>query len=178
MLRMPRPTSSRLLALLILAGLCATPAAGLEALPDLDGFLGGIERQCRGSDAFEHFVTLLAERHVPAFRPAQPYRKVPLPDGVRAALGQETALDRGNHVLVTVPLLGTFRGLRVKALEIAVRHGTAPPAVAIVFAASTAEVRGILPMDPRLPAGSKAGVASLIDLSGEPKLVCNPMPEE
>ena len=162
---------------MVLAGLCATPAAGFEALPNLDGFLGSIEGECRGSDAFDHFVTLLAERHVPSFRPAQPYRKVPLPDGVRAALGQETALDRGNHVLVTVPLLGTFQGLRVKGLEVAVRRGMGPPAVAIVFAASAAEVRGILQMDPRLPAGSKAGMASLIDLSGEPKLVCDPMPE-
>lgn len=164
-------------------GFAGSRAADIESGANLDAFLHGIETRCRGADAFEEFAMLVAERHVPRFGSPRLYDRKVLPKTVKAAVGRETVTDQGARIHIATPVSGTFRGLRVNGIEFAIGKSGDAFAFAIVFSSPMPEVRRVFEgavrdLNTRLRGGPDGEAASLIDLSGQPKLVCNLVPDE
>ena len=100
---------SRLLPLLCLAVPLVAPVSA-RAGASFDGFFEGMDAACEVTQTFAEWRAGLAAKHVPGAVAAPLVRP---PADIAAAIGAVTAIDVGDHVRMTVPLDGTYRGLRL-----------------------------------------------------------------
>lgn len=100
---------SRLLALLCLAVPLVAPTSA-RAGANFDAFFTGMDAACEVTQTFAAWRNGLAAKHVPGAVAAPLVRP---PADVAAGIGPVTAIDAGDHVRMTVPLEGTYRGLKL-----------------------------------------------------------------
>ncbi len=102
---------SALFALLpTVAVLSLAVVAPVRAAPAFDAFLSGMDSACEVTQAFADWRSGLAAEFVAGTAAAPAVR--PPPD-VAPSIGVATSIDAGDHMRVTVPLDGTFRGLKL-----------------------------------------------------------------
>lgn len=119
-------TRSTLLALAIVAGaVVPAPAAVI-----LDDFLGGIDAACAIKPDFESFWKSLNRKYN---ADGDATASVAVPRAIANAMGSVSAASKEDHVRVEVPLTGTYRHLKVKALNFAFGISNGIFAYAVVF---------------------------------------------
>ena len=131
---------SRLLPLLCLATSFAAPVAA-RAGANFDAFLAGTDAACEVSQTFSDWRAGLAAKHVPGAAEAPLVRP---PTDIAAAIGAVTAIDVGDHVRMTVPLDGTFRGLKLTRVVFYFGKENGIFGWALEFAEPSARVKQVL----------------------------------
>jgi hypothetical protein len=140
-------TRSSLVALAISAA-AVVPAS---ATVSLDRFLSGIDLACATKPDFETFWRSLNRKYNADGDAAA---SVVLPPTIANAMGTVSAVRKEDHVRVEVPLTGTYRNLKVKALNFAFGTGNGIFGYSVVFDEPADKVHKAL--DRAVVAGNKS----------------------
>jgi hypothetical protein len=154
------------------------PATGVE-LVNLDDFIAGIEKAdsdsaCRTSAPISALWKEIRLRYVPD--PGTPRStRVNLPAQFASAFGK-AKLDKrdiAGYRRISIPLVGTYRGLRTQQLtfDMGIENGIS--IVSILFSASQREVENVLAKDLARATSTSWGEAKIVSRDGAAELVCD-----
>jgi len=127
---------------LIAAGFAAIlliPSAAAGA--DFDRFLNGLDHACKSSPPFEKFWNSVVDRYGEA---KDPRPKVQVPADLLPAFGPITPSDKPEHTEVSIPLDGTFRGLKLTRILFWVGKGNGIGGYRVDFAEPAAKLKSVL----------------------------------
>lgn len=152
------------------------PAAGAE-LVNLDDFIGGIEKAdgrfaCQISAPVSDVWGELVRRYAPRPGEQRP-TKVKLPQQFASAFGKARAEKHDGFTRIRVPLVGTYRGLRVRqiAFDTGIENGIS--IVYVLFDASMDEVSNALLSDLVKRTRMSFGEAEIVSRGTGTELVCD-----
>lgn len=123
---------------LVLAG----PASGSD-LPKLDGFIGGLEMGCRPSGTLETFRADLNARYSFEDGHRRLATTVRIPPSIAQAVGRASAERHPYHTRIHVPLVGTYRGLSVRAITFDIGHSNGVSVTTLDFDAPVRDVERV-----------------------------------
>lgn len=136
--------------LTIFATVLFTQQAHAQQGTDFAPLLAGFER-CKDNPAFAAFRTSLADRFRNDFgtRRARVNANVQIvyPDSVAEGIGRATSRNNNDHTVVTVPLNGMHRGLKLRRIEFLIGNENGMFAQSLVFDAQRAVVTRVLGAD-------------------------------
>jgi len=107
----------------------------------LDGFLAGIDRGCESSAQKKDYEASLYERFGPEPKPNAP---LVLPANVASAFGVPKVEKKDDHLNVNVPLTATYRGLRLRNLNLVLGLDNGIYSFEVEFDESADKVRAVL----------------------------------
>ncbi|MFY9289766.1 MAG: hypothetical protein WAP03_03530 [Methylorubrum rhodinum] len=130
--------------LALMAGIL--PASASE-MPKLDAFLGGLERGCRADGALGAFRGDLNARYSFEEGHRRLSATVRIPPSIAGAVRRATAERHPYHTRIRVPLVGTYRGLPVRAITFDIGHSNGVNVTTLAFAAPVREVEAVIGPD-------------------------------
>lgn len=158
---------------------CADYAAAETSLINLDDFIGGIEKAdgeaaCKTSEPVSALWNELRLRYVPDPN-KKPSAKVTLPPRFAAAFGKARIENRDSagYRRISVPLIGTYRGLRTQqiAFDMGIENGIS--VISIFFDASKLAVESVLGADLARATPMSWGSAEIVRRGKATELICN-----
>lgn len=125
----------------VVASLVLADAGPVRAAASFDAFFAGMDAACEVSPQFADWRSGLAAKFVPGAAGTAPV--APSAD-VASSIGPVTSIDAGDHMRITAPLDGTFRGLKLSRVVFYFGKENGIFGWALEFAEEPARVKKVL----------------------------------
>lgn len=130
---------------LLIASLAAFPAQALTESVSLDQFLHGVDDQCRYGESLDKFWKNLMTVDIngkPKLTELIAREYVPIE--IRQAMGNAAFTEKNDeYFAINVPITGTWRGLRVEAMEFIIGNESGWHSLAVRFNSTPQQVKDI-----------------------------------